>query len=57
MIIVVAVLGGAILGWVRATKRGGTIGDRVQYAFAHAIPFGLLATIFVVLAARFGVAA
>jgi len=33
----------AIIGWVRATRRGGTLGDRVQFALAHAIPATLVA--------------
>lgn len=33
---------GCLIGWYRAAKRGGTIGDRVQYALAHGIPIALL---------------
>lgn len=55
MIVLVAFLAGAALGWIRASRRGGTIGDRVQYALAHAIPFALVALFIVVLGARFGV--
>ena len=39
---------GAILGWVRATKRGGNTADKLQYAAAHGIAF-LLAGYFIAL--------
>ena len=43
MIFFPAILLGFALGWYRATRRGGTTFDRVQYAFAHAILFAILA--------------
>lgn len=48
MILLPAILTGAILGWVRAARRGGNRADKMQYALAHAILFailGLFATI------------
>ena len=54
MIVFLAFLAGAALGWVRATQRGGTMGDRIQYAIAHAIPAGLAALIVVIIALRMG---
>ncbi len=41
----------AAVGWRRASARGGTTADKVQYALAHGIPaflFGLLLMLFVV---------
>ena len=55
MIVVAAFVGGGILGWVRATKCGGTMGERVQYALAHAIPAALLAMLAVIIAAHMGI--
>ncbi|MEM7668827.1 MAG: hypothetical protein AAF317_06690 [Pseudomonadota bacterium] len=52
MIIAIAFLAGATLGWVRATKRGGTLSDHIQFALAHGIPAALLALVLVVLSAR-----
>ncbi len=45
MILPVAFLLGAILGWVRATKRDGNRLDKLQYAGAHGIALALLALI------------
>lgn len=48
MIFFPAILTGAIIGWIRAARRGGNRADKVQYAAAHAILFailGLFATI------------
>ena len=50
MIIFPAILLGAAIGWYRASTRGGTRFDRIQYALVHAILFaiiGLFATIFI----------
>ncbi len=41
MLAIITCLIGAVLGWVRAKRRGGTTADRVQYAIAHAVAFGL----------------
>ncbi len=48
MIFFAAILAGALIGWIRATRRGGNRFDKLQYAIAHAIFFailGLFATI------------
>lgn len=48
MIFFPAILLGAVIGWLRAARRGGNRADKVQYAAAHAILFailGLFATI------------
>lgn len=34
---------GAVFGWVRASRRGGTTADKLQYAAAHGFAFLLLA--------------
>ena len=46
MILIAALIFGALLGWRRATQLGGNTRDRVQYAVAYALGFaaaGLLA--------------
>ncbi len=48
MIVFPAMILGAVVGWMRAARRGGSRADKVQYALAHAIFFailGLFATI------------
>lgn len=48
MIILVAFLLGLGIGWWRASRRGGALSDKVQYALAHGIPaaiVGLVITI------------
>ena len=48
MIFFPAIVLGAVIGWLRASKRGGNRADKVQYALVHAIIFailGLFATI------------
>lgn len=42
MIVIAAALIGAILGWRRAAKLGGTRRDRAQYAAGFAMAFGVL---------------
>jgi len=37
-----AILLGAIVGWVRASRRGGNRADKIQYALVHAIFFAIL---------------
>lgn len=54
MIIVMAFLAAAALGWYRAVKRGGTLADRIQYALAHGIPAGLAALVVIIIATRMG---
>lgn len=49
MILFPAMLLGAVIGWIRASRRGGNRADKIQYALAHAIFFailGVFATIF-----------
>lgn len=53
MIIILAIALGAVLGWRRAAARDGDRLDRLQYAAAHAIAFGLVTTIAVVLYVQF----
>lgn len=43
MIALFALIAGAVFGWFRAARRGGTISDRAMYAVGHAIAFGLAA--------------
>ena len=50
MIIIAAVLIGAVVGWRRAASLGGNTRDRLQYAAAHALALaviGLFATILI----------
>ncbi|MCB2128336.1 MAG: hypothetical protein KDE03_04495 [Rhodobacteraceae bacterium] len=49
MILFPAIALGALIGWMRAKRRGGTRADQLQYAASHAIFFailGLFAVIF-----------
>lgn len=49
MILLVAVVLGVALGWARATRAGGDLKDKMQYALAHALAFsiiGLFVTVF-----------
>lgn len=57
MIVLSSFLIFAALGWIRASKRGGTTGDRVQYALVHGAAASLAALVAVVIAARFGLLA
>jgi len=50
----IAFLTAGALGWVRAGRRGGGIGDKVQFALAHAIPATLAMLLFQVLVLRLG---
>ncbi|MBK4215548.1 hypothetical protein JJJ17_06380 [Paracoccus caeni] len=43
MIIIAAVIIGALLGWFRAGRHGGNKRDRLQYAVAFAIAFAIIA--------------
>lgn len=52
MILILALLAGAVLGWTRAGRRGGDRLDRLQYAAAHAIFFGLVAFVLTIVAQR-----
>lgn len=42
MIILAAILLGAVIGWLRAGRLGGNRADRIQYAAVHAIGFAML---------------
>jgi len=48
MVILIAMLVGAIFGGLRAKKRKGKFADIALYAFVHALVFGLV-TLFVLL--------
>jgi hypothetical protein len=54
LLLSITFLGFAALGWWRATRRGGTLADRVQYALAHAIPATLAMLALQILALRLG---
>lgn len=43
MVVLIAILAGAIFGGLRAKKRKGRTADIAQYAFVHALVFGLVA--------------
>lgn len=45
---------GAVIGWRRAARRGGSAADKAQYALAHGIPAFLLGAIIVVILLRTG---
>ena len=47
-------LAGAIMGWMRARRRGGTVLDCLQYAVAHGIPAFLITFILMVIAGNLG---
>lgn len=50
MIVIIAALIGAILGWRRAARLGGNRKDRLQYAFVFAMGLaviGVFVTIFI----------
>lgn len=44
----------AVIGWLRAARRGGTLADRAQYAAAHGIPAFLLGVVVTIIVARIG---
>ncbi len=46
---------GAILGWVRATKRGGNMADKLQYATAHGIALLLVGYFIALFMAKWGI--
>lgn len=53
MILPIAFLVGAVLGWTRATKRGGNRLDKLQFAAAHGLAFMLVSLLIVILAGHF----
>lgn len=54
MLVPLAFLLGAFLGWKRATRRGGDRKDQLQYAAAHAIALSLVAVFLSILITRMG---
>ena len=46
---------GAIIGWVRATKRGGNIADKLQYAAGHGIALLLVGYFIALFMAKMGI--
>jgi len=45
---------GAAIGWRRATRRGGTTADKLQYAAAHGLPAFLAGMILMTIAGHLG---
>jgi hypothetical protein len=43
MVILIAMLAGAVFGGLRAKRRKGTLADILQYAVVHALIFALVA--------------
>ncbi|MBP7000540.1 hypothetical protein [Amaricoccus sp.] len=54
MLILLAIVLGALLGWRRAAVRGGDRLDQLQYAAVHAIALGLATTIALVVLGQLG---
>jgi prolipoprotein diacylglyceryltransferase len=54
MLLLVAFLLGAALGWHRARRRGGDRLDQAQYAAAHGILFALVVLTASIVGARLG---
>ncbi len=54
MLVAIAFTLGCAVGWVRATRRGGGLAHRLQYAAAHGIPAALIVLALGVLAVRMG---
>lgn len=52
MIVIAAVLIGALVGWRRATALQGNTKDRAQYAAAFAMAFGVVGLIATVILSR-----
>lgn len=52
MIVLIAILLGAVLGDVRARRARGNAKDRVQYALAHALAFAIPALFVTILLDR-----
>lgn len=46
---------GIILGWFRATKRGGNTADKLQYAAAHGIALLLVGYFIALFMAKWGI--
>jgi len=54
MVLAIAFVIGAAIGWQRAAHRGGDRLDRLQYSAAHGIAFTLLTLAAMILAGRLG---
>ena len=54
MLLLLAFVLGALLGWRRAARRGGDRFDQLQYAVVHGIVFALVALALMILAGRLG---
>jgi hypothetical protein len=54
MLLILAFALGAVIGWRRATRRGGDRFDKLQYGAVHGIAFTLAALILLVAAGRMG---
>jgi hypothetical protein len=54
VLILIAFLLGALIGWRRAKRRGGDRFDGLQYAAVHGILFALLALVAIVILQRLG---
>jgi hypothetical protein len=54
MLVLLAIVLGAVLGWRRAGARNGDRLDRIQYAAAHGIAFGIGGVALSILIARLG---
>ena len=52
MIVIAGFLLGALIGWMRAAKRGGARADKLQYAAAHAMGLAVLGLFLTVLISR-----
>ena len=54
MLLPLAFLLGALVGWRRAAARGGDRLDKLQYAAGHGIAFALVTLVALIAAGRFG---
>lgn len=54
MIVLVAILLGALTGWTRAARLGGSRPDRLQYAAAFGFGFAALGVFLTIILARMG---
>ena len=54
MVLIIAFIAGAALGWSRAARRGGSTPDRVQYALAHGFAGLVLAAVLALILGFFG---
>lgn len=54
MIVIAAIILGALIGWTRAARLGGARADRAQYAAALGFGFAALGVFVTILLARMG---